>query len=236
MTELLQPGRYPAKPTGASSVYENAKGSLVLAMELNVEGQNMKYMTALVTEANGVNTRTIDTLKACFGWDGQDFFWFVEHPEAYIEREIEVTIEHSQGTNRAFANIAFIDPPGGGSQMPVSGSKAALLAKYGSKFRAIAGGAPSKPAAPQAKVPPTAKPPPSKPPIKPVKPDLKGTPSNQMACWQKLLEENPGKTEDEVTAIWFAVIEKLFPGIDQGDLTPKQWGEVFEALEDEVPF
>lgn len=236
MTEILQPGRYPATPTGASSVYENAKGSLVLAMEFNVEGQNLKYLTALVTEANGVNTRNIDTLKTCFGWDGVDFFWFVEHPEAYTDREVEVTVEHNQGQNRVYANIAFIDPPGGGNQLPASGSKAALLAKYGSKFRAISGGAPSKPAAPAAKGPPAAPPTQPKLPLKPSKPDLKGTPSNQMACWQKLIEENQGKSEDDLTAIWFGIIGKLFPGVDQGDLTPMQWGSVFEALEDKVPF
>lgn len=233
MNERIQPGRYPARATGVASVYENAKGSLVLVMEFHVEGQVLKWLTTLATEDNGINTRTIDRLKQCFGWDGLDFFWFVEHPEDYIERDVEVTVVHRQGDKATFVNIAFVDPPGGNVHLPVSGNKASLLAKYGSKLRAISGGTPAKPAAPAAK-------PPKAPPAAPVKavppsPVPASTPSNQMAVWGRFTEAHAGKSEDDISSLWFELIEQHFPGVDQGDLTPAQWGQLFDAI-DHIPF
>jgi len=230
MNEKIQPGRYPARATGTASVYENAKGSLVLAMEFYVEGQVIKWLTTLATADNGINIKTIERLKNCFGWDGQDFFWFVEHPEGYIERDVDVTVEHRQGDKATFVNIAFVDPPGGGGTIPAPGNKASLLAKYGSKLRAISGGTPAKPAAPVIKPPPRAAPP-STPPT----PEIKSTPSNQMAVWGRFTEVHQGKGEDEISQLWFAMIEEHFPGIDQGDLTPEQWGHLFDHL-DQIPF
>ena len=229
MNDKIPPGRYAARASGVSSVYENAKGSLVLAMEFYVEGHTLKWLTTLATADNGINIRTVERLKACFGWDGQDFFWFVENPEAYIERDVEVTVEHRQGNKATFVNIAFVDPPGGGGNIPASGNKASLLAKYGSKLRAISGGAPAKPAAPVAK--PPAKPP-TQPalPLKPTMPDLKGMPSNQMAVWGRFAEAHQGKSEDEISQLWFAMIEAQYPGTDQGDLTPQQWGHLFDEI------
>lgn len=231
MNDKIQPGRYPARATGVASVYENAKGSLVLAMEFHVEGQILKWLTTLATEDNGINTRTIDRLKACFGWDGLDFFWFVEHPEAYIERDVEVTVEHRQGDKATFVNIAFVDPPGGNVHLPASGNKASLLAKYGSKLRAISGGTPAKPAAP------AAKPPVKAPPASPAKtpPPPKASPSDQMAVWGRFSELHAGKSEDDISTLWFELIETHFPGVNQGDLSPEQWGHLFEHL-DQVPF
>jgi hypothetical protein len=223
---LLQPGRYPARATGQSSVYENAKGSLCLAMEIEIEGGFYKYITTLATEANGINTRSIDTLKQCFGWDGVDFFWFVEQPDAYSDREISATVEHSQGDKRTFVNVAFIDPPGGGGQFPAAGNKQALMAKYGARFRAASGGTPSAPPKPK---------PPAAPPVK--RPDLNGTPSNQVAVWGKFREAHQGKDDDAISAAWFEFIEKHHPGVDQGDLTHQQWGHLFDILNsDEIPF
>jgi hypothetical protein len=239
MNDKIQPGRYPARATGVASVYENAKGSLVLAMEFFVEGQTLKWLTTLATEDNGINIKTVERLKQCFGWDGQDFFWFVENPESYIERDVEVTVEHRQGDKATFVNIVFVDPPGGSGSLPTSGNKASLLAKYGSKLRAISGGAPAKTAPPAVK--PPVKAPPAKPPaqptlpFKPAAPDIKGTASNQMAVWARFAEGHEGKSEEEISSLWFAMLGEHFPGIDQGDLTPMQWGHLFEVL-DQIPF
>lgn len=234
MNEKIQPGRYPARATGVASVYENAKGSLVLAMELYVEGQSLKWLTTLATADNGINIKTVERLKSCFGWDGQDFFWFVEHPEAYIERDVEVTVEHRQGDKATFVNIAFVDPPGGSATLPSSGNKASLLAKYGSKLRAISGGTPAK-AAPTAAKPPVKPPPPAAQVKPPVAASPKSSPSNQMAVWGRFTEAHEGKTSDDISTLWFELIEQHFPGVDQGDLSPEQWGHLFEQV-DHIPF
>lgn len=225
MSNLQDGQRYPGRPTGAASVYENEKGSLVACIEINVEGENLRYYAALVTAENGINTKTVESLKAMFGWDGLDPFWFVDHGADYAEREVEATIEMKQGRSATFANIKYLDPPGGssgGAAMPSAGNRAALLAKYGSKFRAIAGGTPAgKPAQaslPLAKGPPA---PPSRPPT--IKEIVK--PSDQAACWAKYCEA--GGTEDK----WFDVLAEAVPGVDQGDLTESQWGKVMAHIE-----
>jgi hypothetical protein len=223
MSNLQDGQTYPSRPTGAASVYENDKGSLVVCLEIDVQGEMLRYYAALATVENGINTKTVERLKAMFGWDGIDPFWFVDNGAAYAEREVEATIELKQGRNgdRYFANIKYLDPPGGGSgggDMPAAGNRAGLLAKYGSKFRAIAGGVPAaKPSAP-----PVQKTLPQSPPPPPAKPARK---SDQMECWAKYCEA--GGTE----ADWFKMLAEAVPGVDQGDLTPAQWGLVLDHVE-----
>lgn len=217
----LQDGQvYSGRPTGAASVYENEKGSLVVCVEIEVEGESLRHYATIATERDGVNKKTIENLKEIFGWDGQDPFWFVDNGADYCEREVSVTIElrNSQNGN-TYASIQWLNPPGRsfGSDLPQSGNRQALLSKYGSKFRAIAGGAPMKPPAKAPPAPPkkNATPTPSKAQRK----------SDQMSCWAKYCEN--GGTDDG----WFKMIAEAVPGVDQGDLTPEQWGQVLEHIE-----
>lgn len=225
MTKLENGQRYPARATGAASVYENAKESLIVCLEVDVQGEMLRYYATIATKDNGINTRTVEGLKTMFGWDGQDPFWFADHGADYAEREVEATIELKQGNTETFANVKYLDPPGGqsgASQMPAAGNRASLLAKYGSKFRAIAGGTP-------AATPPAAR----KPPAQAALPLAKGPPtlasiakiSDQGACWAKFCEA--GGTEDK----WFDTLAEAVPGVDQGDLTPGQWGMVLAHIE-----
>lgn len=221
MSQLQDGQRYAGRPTGAASVYENEKGSLVVCMEISVEGENLRYFAAIATEANGINQRTVDSLKKMFGWDGLDPFWFVDHGADYAEREVEATIEMkpSRDGSRFFPNIKYLDPPGessGGAAMPEAGNRASLLAKYGSKFRAIAGGAPA------------AKTPPAAPKAPPTIRQIMAPPSDQAACWARFCEL--GGTEDG----WFKAIAAAVPGVDQGDLTPAQWGLVLKHIESDT--
>lgn len=224
MSNLQDGQKYPGRPTGVASVYENEKGSLVLCMEIDVEGEMLRHYAAIATAENGINVRTVERLKAMFGWDGIDPFWFVDNGADYAEREVEATIELKQGRNgdRFFANIKYLDPPGGGAgggDMPAAGNRAGLLAKYGAKFRAIAGGVPAKPAAPPA--PPVQK---TLPPA-PAKPAKK---SDQMECWSKFCDA--GGTE----AGWFKMLSEAVPGVDQGDLTPADWGRVLDHIQTDM--
>lgn len=225
----IQAGRYPGKPTGVASVYENDKHSLVLCMEISVEGETLKWFTTLATEKDGINTKTIDRLKACFGWNGVDPFWFVDSPDEYKEREVEVTIEMRAGTKnpeKFFPSIQYVDPPGGGAgAMPETGNRSALLAKYGSKFRAISGGAPAAPKAATAKK--------AAPKAAPAAP---AEASTQDECWRLFCAKNEGKGEDALADAWFALLAKEVPGVDQGDFTPAQWGKVKKAITDDLPY
>lgn len=223
MTNLENGQRYPARATGAASVYENAKESLIVCLEVDVQGEMLRHYATIATKDNGINTRTVEHLKAMFGWDGLDPFWFADHGADYAEREVEATIELKQGNTETFANVKYLDPPGGqsgASQMPAAGNRAALLAKYGSKFRAIAGGTPAAKAPAQAALPLAKGPPPKPPTIKSLV-----NPSDQGACWARYCEL--GGTENK----WFDTLAAAVPGVDQGDLTASQWGMVLAHIE-----
>jgi hypothetical protein len=221
MSQLQDGQKYPARPTGAASVYENEKGNLIVCIEIEVEGEMLRNYTAIATEKDGINTRNVERLKAVFGWDGVDPFWFMDHGAEYAEREVAATIEMrpSRDGERLFPGIKYLDPPGsgaGGGDLPAAGNRAGLLAKYGSKFRAVAGGTPAKTA-----------PPPAKPPM-PSKPERA---SDQMECWTKYCEK--GGSE----ANWFKTLAEAVPGVDQGDLTPEKWGRVLDHIETNmIPF
>lgn len=229
MSELIQIGRYPARATGAASVYENQNGTLVLAMEFMVEGQALRHFFSLTTKDGALNERTIGNLKTMFHWDGSDPFWFMEHPEGFSEAEVEVDIEHKQGTNtdRVFANIKYVDPIGGSrGDLPQAANKAKVLAKYGAKFRAVSGGTTAKPAAPK---PPAQKAPPPPPPHPVAAPS--GKVSDQATCWNRFYELG-GKEND-----WFEQLKKAMPGKNQGDFTPEDWGKVMDYIEtNHIPY
>ena len=216
----LTAGTYMARPTGEASVYENEKGNLILCMEMACEGEIVRYYGALATIDNGINTRQVDTLKSLFNWDGTDFFWFVDHPEELQAAEVEVVIEMRPGRDgdRLFPAIKYLNGPGGNGDLPQSGDRQALLAKYGSKFRAMAGGTPPAPKPPAPKAPPAA-------------PPTTVKPSDQMTVWARYCELGG----EEKT--WFKTIAQAVPGVDQGDLTPAQWGQVLDWIESNtLPF
>jgi len=243
----VEPGRYPGRPTGGASVYENDKHSLVLAMDIIVEGLELRWWCTLATEKDGINERNIEHLKECFGaWDGIDPFWFQDNAAILPEYNLDVTIELRPGTKnpqRLFPSILYVDPPGKArEEMPV-GDRRALLAKYGAKFRAIAGGASASHRHPQ---PAHANPRPAPPapgqmpvrgkvPAKPTRQQLP-PPSTEDACWSRWGEQNPTLTEKELQDGWFSMLDRVMPGKATGDYTPEDWGRVMADINDYVPF
>ena len=137
-------GTYAAKP-GLARVYENDKGSLVLCIEMQIEGGPVLKSFHTLAKADGtLMTRTIDNLKAWSGWDGTDPFWFVDKDLTGFA--VDVVIENQPGMNdpsRLFPSVKWVNPPGGGGGMAESGDRRTILAKYGGKLRANSGGVPA---------------------------------------------------------------------------------------------
>ena len=137
-------GTYAAKP-GLARVYENDKGSLVLCIEMQIEGGPVLKSFHTLAKADGtLMTRTIDNLKSWSGWDGTDPFWFVDNDLTGCA--VEVVIENQPGMNdpsRLFPSVKWVNPPGGGGGMAESGDRRTILAKYGGKLRANSGGVPA---------------------------------------------------------------------------------------------
>jgi hypothetical protein len=203
----LTAGIYKARPTGEASVYENDKGNLILCIEMECEGEMLRYYNALATVENGLNTKVIENLKEIFHWDGTDFFWFVDHPEALTEIECDAVIEMRPGRdgNRMFPSIKYLNTTGN-AELPQSGDRQSLLSKYASKFRAVAGGSP--------------------PPAKPKAPPAPAAdPSDQLTVWARYCEL--GGTEDA----WFETLKQAVPGVEQGDFTPAHWGQALKWVE-----
>ena len=142
----IQDGTYAARP-GQARVYENDNGSLVLCMEVQIEGGPVLKSYHTLAKADGtLMTRTIDNLKAWSGWDGTDPFWFADNDLTGFA--VEVVIENQPGRTdptRMYPTVKWVNPPGGGGGggLAESGDRRTILAKYGGKLRANAGGVPA---------------------------------------------------------------------------------------------
>lgn len=75
--------------------------------------------------------------------------------------------------------------------------------------------------------------PPPPPPPAPKAPECK--PATMEACWEAFTKMNEGRAEHELYAGWTALLDEMHPGKGQNDLTPSDWGRVFETLSPTFP-
>ena len=113
---------------------------------------------------------------------------------------------------------------------PVAADRRSVLAKYGSKFQALAGvsATAAKPAPPAPKAPPVPKAAPTAPPP--------GAPTATMEeAWAALNQAQVGKPAEETEKAWFDTIARLFPNKSNTDLKPHEWGKLKAEFEDNIP-
>jgi len=141
----------------------------------------------------------------------------------------------------------WLNPLGGGMKTPAAADRRSVLAKYGSKFQALAGVGNVR--SPESKVqsPPTA--PPSAPtatrasqPPPPAVPRIAGEdaratmPTATMEeAWAALNESQSGKPAEAIEKVWFDTIARLFPNKSNTDLKPHEWGKLKAEFTDEIP-
>ena len=124
----------------------------------------------------------------------------------------------------------WLNPLGGGMKTPVAANRESVMAKYGGKFRALAGSS----ATAGKSAPPVARPVPTTPPV--TKPPMVASPSTMEEAWAALNENNPGKDGAAIEKIWFDTIAKLFPNKSNTDLKLHEWGRLKAEFEkDELP-
>ena len=116
------------------------------------EGFTFKHTMVLVKSDGTVQTKTTETLKAVFGWDGTDPFWLMDSsvdngPMRAIEFEIVGGPETGDRGGQYFKS-QWLNPLGGGGggggfgpKTPVAADRQSVLARYGSKFKALASSA-----------------------------------------------------------------------------------------------
>jgi hypothetical protein len=225
-------------------VYESDKGALCLAVPYCIavadEATYTGKTTVTIVKGDGeVMTRSVENLKKVFGWDGQDPFWLTETDLTNVEFDVVGEQEQyvpPEGEPRITFRVKYLNPPGGGMQMPQSADRKSILAKYGSKFRALAG--PTKPA------PAAPKPAPKKEEEKPApeKPSAKKSPPGRSAvspsvtaptttmdeAWAACQAANPQLDEEQQGEVWYAKVEEMFPGKTNSDLSIQQFDKLKE--------
>jgi hypothetical protein len=224
----LENGTYQARPLAGewASVYETEGGALMLAMKFQLaDGQ---LISAWVCLAGGQDSKNpgmvlenaVKSLREWSGWDGADPTWFMEVDLSGVD--VDLVIENEVWQGKASPKVKWINKPGsgGGAKLPET-DRRAIAAKYGAKFRALAGGVPPKPRpAGQMAPPPSA--PPTRPAPAPAKPV-----ATQASAWAKLNTLGAGTADLE--ALWFRFVDAT--GMDQAEMTLEGWAQVETAIE-----
>ncbi len=232
--EIPQEGKYVCKLNGQLVIYEASTGSLCGAVPcaMTDTGFTFKHTLVLVKADGTIQTKTTDTLKAVFGWDGVDPFALMDNSvDGGAMRDVEFEIVGGPETGDKggqYFKSQWLNPLGGSMKTPAAADRRSVLAKYGSKFQALAGvsATPGKSAAPTA---PKAPPVPKSAPVAP--PQV----ATMEEAWATLNEANPGKSPVEVEKIWFDTIAQLFPNKSNTDLKPHEWGKLKAEFEDAIP-
>ena len=235
--EIPNEGKYVCKLNAPLVIYEASTGSLCGAVPCVMvdSGFTFKHTMVLVKADGTIQTKTTDTLKAVFGWDGVDPFWLMDNSEdggAMRSVEFEIVGGPETGDKGGqYFKSQWLNPLGGGLKTPMAADRRSVLAKYGNKFQALAGvarpnnAAPPVPRTSQRNVPTT--PPPSKSPMP--------APASMEEAWAQLNESNPGKDGAAIEKIWFDTIATLFPNKSNTDLKPHEWGKLKAEFKDEIP-
>ena len=240
--ELPQEGKYVCKLNGQLVIYEASTGSLCGAVPCVMvdSGFTFKHTLVLVKSDGTIQTKTTDTLKAVFGWDGVDPFWLMDNSvEGGAMRDVDFEIVGGPETGDRggqYFKSQWLNPLGGGMKTPAAADRRSVLAKYGSKFQALAGAS-----APTAKVPPApATKSPAVPRAAPIAPPSSApTPAAPVAsmeeAWATLNESLAGKPAEAIEKLWFDTIARLFPNKSNTDLKPHEWGKLKAEFEDAIP-
>jgi len=248
--EIPQEGKYVCKLNGQLVIYEASTGSLCAAVPCVMVGSatpgntpadavgfTFKHTMVLVKADGTIQTKTTDTLKAVFGWDGVDPFWLMDNsedngPMRAVEFEIVGGPETGDKGGQYFKS-QWLNPLGGGMKTPAAADRRSVLAKYGNKFAALAnaGGPMGTNRTNGTNVPPVPKPPTaaraSQPPTAPS--------ATMEEAWAALNEAQSGKAPDVIEKVWFDTIARLFPNKSNTELKPQEWGKLKAEFEDAIP-
>jgi hypothetical protein len=233
--EIPSEGKYVCKLNGPMVIYEASTGSLCAAVPclMSESGFTFKHTMVIVKADGTVLTKTTDTLKAVFGWDGVDPFWLMDNSEdggALRATEFEIVGGPETGDRGGqYFKSQWLNPLGGGLKTPAAANRQSVLAKYGNKFRALAGSS----ATTGKSAPPVPRSLSSTPPVP--KSPMVASPSTMEEAWTQLNESNPGKDGAAIEKIWFDTIAKLFPNKSNTDLKPQEWGKLKAEFKDDVP-
>ena len=240
--EIPSEGKYVCKLNGQLVIYEASTGSLCGAVPCVMvdSGFTFKHTMVLVKADGTIQTKTTDTLKAVFGWDGVDPFWLMDQSLPggdLLSVEFEIVGGPETGDKGGqYFKSQWLNPLGGGLKTPAAADRRSVLAKYGSKFQALASSATTgkaaredaRPTVPAPKAPPVPK-------TAPLAPPPGALSATMEEAWATLNEANTGKPAVVIEKIWFDTIAQLFPNKSNTDLKTHEWGKLKAEFKDEIP-
>jgi len=251
--EIPNEGKYVCKLNGPLVIYEASTGSLCAAVPCVVAappangdpdtvGFTFKHTMVLVKADGTIMTKSTDTLKAVFGWDGVDPFWLMDNSlDDGAMRAVEFEIVGGPETGDKggqYFKSQWLNPLGGGLKTPEAANRQSVMAKYGSKFAALAGSSTARQEPRPTEAVQQHRPTKTPPPVPTTR--LVAPPTLQSAtmeeAWAALNENNPGKEAAVIEKLWFDTIGKLFPNKSNTDLKVHEWGRLKAEFEkDELP-
>ena len=287
MAQKIADGVYNAIPTAAAVYEKNNMLKLEVHFTLCDEEGNAytqtgsdgneypieKYKYYVLVNAQGaVNTKVVDGIVSwAKGWDATDPYWWADAANVDAIGMVEVTLKTAPAYNdpsKTYQNVEWVNElghsasHGGGSKAIQSGDRAAIMAKYGAKFKAAFGATPKpvggrpapKPvgasaptarptAAPKAKTPPTAPQAQGAEGAQPQASQFADGTAGANAVWDAFENNTPAMSKADREEKWFAAINKHSDGKDQKDMTGDQWAKVAQELfgdlgidPDDLPF
>jgi len=261
MKALPSPGTYLARRNGNMVIEQSASGALLLWIPVVLCSSDHawtgKHMICIGAKDGTLQRKAVENLKKVFpSWDGMNPFELEEIPlqeaaegEAPAAEFELADCYHDDSYTPPDATepviqfkAQWLNPIGGTQNMPEPTSaedRKAILAKWGSKFKASSNTSARPAAAPVASAKPAIKTP------TPVAakaavggPPGRGKPattaasrsSSQEEVWDALTKANPDSDETELGNRYYAAQDEVKPDAN-GDLTPQEWGLVATALD-----
>lgn len=222
----MEKGTHIAKATGRAEVFEHHNGCLVLDLEWELVNGEKTSSRSWLTKKNGeVNVKALQSIKDVFAgkWDGSDPYWFMDATADVVDTEADLVIDEEEYKGKVELRVKFVNPvrmPGVADE----NDRAKILAKYGSKFRALAGGTSIKKPASK---PPAKKPAPAPKKEEPKEEEIEYT--HEM-CWDLLKNSCKGKSDKELEAEWYKFIDKV-PGANKKEaLDPGEWQFIYDMI------
>lgn len=172
-----------------------------------------------------------EILEQRYGWDLSDPSFTAESMSPDII--VRVMLAEEEFNGKVSLKIAYV---GEGNSTPQKADPKDVQARFGQMLRATAqkikrpgqAATPAKPAAAPA----------GRPPAKAAQPT--GI-SNQQECWELFCATSQEANEDKRADNWFALLERVNPGIPQDDFSTREWFKVACEIRshmgtEEVPF
>lgn len=225
---LPEPGKYDATVTKAL-IYGAESGAVMVAVHCQIDEQtSITAYQCIILKDGSFSDNGMKTVKEALGFPGGDLGAMYDYIHALTDHPVSIDVENDEYNGKVSPKVKWLNPRGGGGMSKEPIDRAALLAKYGAKFRAFSGGTAAtapKPAAPKPSTPPPAAPPAAPPATAaPAAP-----PSDMMTVWARVCE----CYGDKATEAWGVLQSKA--GKAQEQITPEEWGGYLVKLNAKFP-